>query len=78
MVIVGLELCATNLNHISYAAAPAQSAVIVTAVNVEPYTLLIILLQVVAEVSVTALPQTSFAGAGSSTHIVNVVEEPDE
>ena len=75
-VIVGLEDCATNLYHISYATAPAQSAVIVTAVLVIPYTLLFTLLHVVDEVSVTALPQASFAGTGSTIQIVNVPVTP--
>jgi|SRR4029079_687633 len=77
-VIVGLAVCATNLYHTSYVTLPAQSAVIVTAVNVAPYILLVTLLQVVAEVSVIALAQRSLAGAGSSTQIVNAAEAPVE
>ena len=77
-VIVGLAVCATNLYHTSYTTAPAQSAVIATAVNVAPYILLVTLLQVVADVSVITLPQRSFADGGSSTQIVNVFETPVE
>src|SRR6478752_7347559 len=78
-VIVGLADCATNLYHISYVTpAPAQSAVIATPVIVAPYILPAVFTQLVDEVKVTALPQTSLAGGGSSTQIVNAAEAPVE
>src|ERR1044072_53115 len=70
-VIVGLVVCAINLYQMSYTTVPAQSpAMVVGVVRVVPYIVAVVFTQLVDEVKVTALPQTSFAGAGSSTQIV--------
>jgi hypothetical protein len=76
-VIVGLTVCATNLYHTSYATAPAQSAVMAGAELVAPYTLPVVVVQLVLDVNVIAPAQALFAGAGSVMQTVKVPFEPE-
>ena len=72
-VIVGFVVCAVNLYQRSYTTVPAQSPVIVVGVvKVAPYIVAVVDTHDVDEVRVMALPQTSFAGGGSSTQIVKL------
>ena len=73
---VGLVVWATRVYHTSFTTAPAQSPVIATPVRVAPYMVPVEFTQLVDEGKATALPQRSFAGAGSVTQTLNAIVPP--